>query len=474
MVDQLSSIDASFLHLETAETPMHTGGLMLVEMPEGYDGDYYEDVKSLFAERLHMSPVLHRKLATMPFELSEPVWIEDDDVELDYHVRHATLRTGKFEELELLVARLHASLMDRSRPLWEVYVIDGLESGQVGIYQKTHHAGVDGKGSVELAKVLYDDEPTGRKIPAPRRRRGKERYQLGVSEMLEASATNALSQYRKIAELIPTAGKAMFAAAKVTNSQRTPRGERNLILGTAPRTIFNDTITNQRSYTTMSTDLGEIKALGRRVGGTVNTIVMATCSIALERFLDERGLLPKEPLIAMVPVSLRTEGDNSANNQVSSVRVDLATDIKDLPERFKAIHNSSEAAKAVVRELRPVLGVEVPMTGAPWMMTGMAQMIGRLNVKRLPAAGNVLISNVPGMPTRMYFAGATIIHTFPVSIPYHASALNITVVSYNGQLEWGITADRRILSQDESHEVIQLMKDAIHDIGELPSVAAAG
>lgn len=472
MVDQLSSMDASFLHLETAETPMHTAGLQLVELPEGYDGDYYEDVKALFAERLHLSPVLHRKLATMPFELAEPVWIEDDDVELDYHVRHATLRTGAFEELELLVARLHASLMDRSRPLWEVYVIEGLTSGEVGIYMKTHHAGVDGKGNVELAKVLYDDAPSGRKIPAPRRQRGKDRYQLGVSEMLEASSRNALSQYRKIAALIPSAGMAMVAAARVTHSQRTPRGQRNLILGLAPHTIFNDTITNQRSYTTMSTDLVDIKALGKRVGGTVNTIVMATCSIALERFLDERNLLPEKPLIALVPVSLRTEGDNSANNQVTSVRVDLATDIKDLPERFTAIHNSSEAAKAVVRELRPVLGVEVPMTGTPWFMTGMAQLIGRSRmIKRMPTMGNVLISNVPGIPTQMYFAGAAIVHMWPLSIPYHANALNITVVSYNGRLEWGITADRRILSQDESHEIIQLMKDALRDIGELPAVA---
>src|SRR6516225_7783946 len=329
-MNQLSGMDASFLHLETPETPMHVGSLMLLELPENYQGDYYEDVKAMLSKRLHLSSVLTRKLAQMPFELAEPVWIEDDDIDLDYHVRSVTLRRpGTMAQLEQLIARLHASLLDRSRPLWEMYVIEGLENGQVAFYTKTHHSGVDGKAGVELAKVLYDTSPKMREVPPPRRKRTSGNYQLGVTELLQAAATNAAQEYRKLAELLPTAARAFSTAASVVASQRTPVGGRSLNLGLAPKTIFNESITNQRSYSTLSIPLADIKALGKRLGGTVNTVVMAMCSVALQRFLKDRSLLPKETLIALVPVSLRVEGDSAMNNQVSMVRVDLATDIDD-------------------------------------------------------------------------------------------------------------------------------------------------
>lgn len=474
-MDQLSSMDASFLHLETPETPMHVGSLMVFELPEGYQGDYYEDVKAMLGKRLHLASVLCRKLAQMPFELAEPVWIEDDDIDLDYHVRSVTLRRpGTMAQLEQLTARLHSTLLDRSRPLWEMYVIEGLENGQVAFYTKAHHSGVDGKAGVEIAKVLYDVSPQMREVPPPRRKRGTGNYQLGVTELLQAAVANSVQQYRKLADLLPTAANALAAAASVVASQRSAGGTRSLNFGLAPKTIFNDSITNQRSYSTLSLPLTDIKELGRRVGGTVNTIVMAICSSALQRFLRERDLLPKESLIAMVPVSLRAEGDSAMNNQVSMVRVDLATDMKDLPERFKAIHASSEAAKAVVRELKPVLGVDVPITGSPWLMTGLASLLGRSNLaSRAPAAGNVLISNVPGPSMTLYMAGARMVHYFPVSIPYHGSALNITVHSYAGLLEFGLTACRRVLSQDESYELVEHLKAALREIEALPAVEKA-
>src|SRR4051795_4284290 len=200
-MDQLSGMDASFLHLETPETPMHVGSLMLFELPEGYQGDYYEDVKAMLGKRLHLASVLTRKLAQMPFELAEPVWIEDDDIDMDYHVRTVTLRRpGTMGQLEALIARLHSTLLDRSRPLWEMYVIEGLENGQVAFYSKAHHSGVDGKAGVELAKVLYDISPQMREVPPPRRRHAGTPYQLGVAELLQAAASNSLRQYRKIAE----------------------------------------------------------------------------------------------------------------------------------------------------------------------------------------------------------------------------------------------------------------------------------
>jgi len=314
-----------------------------------------------------------------------------------------------------------------------------------------------------------------REVPPARRKRGSgSHYQLGVAELLQAAVSNSARQYRKLAELLPAAARALTAAGSVLASQQTGKGERRLSLGMAPKSMFNDAITNQRSYSTMSLPFDELKALGKRVGGTVNTIVMAMCSEALARFLKERNLLPKEALIAGVPVSLRAEGDDSMNNQVSMVRVDLATDIGDAAERFKAIHASSEAAKAVVRELKPVLGVDMPITGSPWLMTSLASLYGRSNLaRRVPPAANVLISNVPGPGATLYVAGARMMHFYPVSIPYHGSALNITVQSYAGSLDFGLTACRRILSQEESYELIGHLRAALRQIERLPSVESA-
>ncbi len=471
-MDHLSGTDASFLHLETPETPMHVGSLMLFELPEGYTGDYYEDVKALIGKRMHLCGIFNRKLAQMPFELAEPVWIEDDDVDLDYHVRSLTLRRpGTMAQLEVLVARLHSSLLDRSRPLWEVYVIDGLEDGRVAYYTKAHHAGVDGKAGVEMAKVFYDTSPEVREVPPPRRARAGNAYQLGVAELLQAAVSNSAKQYIKLGKLVPSAVKALGAAGKIVATRKKIEGERGLNIGMAPKTIFNVAITNQRSFSTLSLLLADIKALGKRVGGTVNTVVMAMCSSALRRFLLDRDLLPAKGLVAMVPVSLRSADDTSGNNQVSAIRVDLATDLADPVARFRAIHASSEAAKAVVVELKPVLGVDVPITGAPWLMTGLASLYGRSGLaSRLPAAANVTISNVPGIPVSLFMSGARMTNYYPVSIPYHGTALNMTMQSYAGQLEFGITACRRALSQAESYELIANLRAALREIQGFESV----
>ncbi len=471
-MNHLSSTDAAFLHLETPETPMHVGSLMLFELPAGYKGDYYEDVKAMVAQRRHLGSVFNRKLAQMPFELADPVWIEDDDIDLDYHVRALTLRRpGDMAQLEALVARLHATLLDRSRPLWELYVIEGLGNGQVATYTKAHHSGIDGKAGVELAKVFYDVTPEMRAVRPPRAARSNNAYQLGVAELLQAGVSNAVAQYVKVGKLVPQAVKAIGAAGKLLIARGSEKGARSLTLGLAPKSIFNVSITNQRSFSTLSVPLGDIKALGKRVGGTVNTVVMTMCAGALRKFLAERDLLPKKPLIAGVPVSLRGANDDSMNNQVSAIRVDLATNLASTAERFRAIHASSEAAKAVVSELKPVLGLDMPITGAPWLMSGMATLFGRSNLAgRVPAVANVAISNVPGLPMPLYMVGARMLHYYPVSIPYHGLGLNITVQSYAGLLEFGITACRRVLSQDESHELIEHLQTTLEEIRALDSI----
>jgi len=471
----LSAVDASFLHLETPETPMHVGSLMLFDLPAGYKGDFYDDVKELVGNRMHLASIFHRKLAQMPFELAEPVWIEDDDIDLDYHVRGATLRKpGSMDQLEALIARLHSTLLDRSRPLWEVYVIDGLASGQIAYYTKAHHSGIDGKAGVEMAKAFYDLTPEVRQVRPPKARRGARPYQLGIAELLRAALSNAAAQYIRVGKMGPTGVKALNTVRKILSARKQAKGERSLNLGLAPKTPFNVSITNQRSFATMSLPLEELKALGKRAGGTVNTVVMAMCAGALRRYLTERRQLPDKPLIAMVPVSLRAADDDSMNNQVSAIRVDLATDLADPAARFKSIHASSEAAKGVVSALKPVLGADTPIIGSPWLMTGLASLYGRSNLaSRLSPLANATISNVPGLPVTLYMAGAKMVNYFPVSIPYNGAALNITVQSYAGKMEFGITVCRRVMTQAEAHELIGYLRDALREIEALAPVAAA-
>ncbi len=447
----LSGLDSTFLYLETPETPMHVGGLNLFEMQAGYTGDFYEDVKAHVASRMHLAPVFTRKLALMPFELASPVWIDDDAIDLDYHVRRIILpRPGTMTQLETYVGRLHSSLMDRSRPLWEFYVIEGLKDGRVGFYSKLHHAAIDGQAGVALANAILDIGPAPRSVKAAARRTtGK--YQLGVAELLGAALSNQLLQYSKLVRLLPSAAKALggmagraLAERKAARKTSATAGPRNWQIG--PRTPLNTAITNQRSYATVSIPLAEVRGVGKAFGASVNDVVLALCAGALRRYLENLEQVPQKPLIAAVPVSLRAEGDTSANNQASMTLVNLHTNIADPQARLAAILASTAAMKTQLANTKSVLPTDFPTFGAPWLMSGVASLYGRSKLAdRMPPLANVVISNVPGPQFPLYLAGARMTTYFPVSIVIHGIALNITVQSYNGSLDFGFTACRRAL-----------------------------
>ena len=447
----LSGLDSTFLYLETPETPMHVGGLNLFELPTGYTGDFYEDVKAHVASRMHLAPVFTRKLALMPFELASPVWIDDDAIDLDYHVRRIILpRPGSMAQLETYVGRLHSSLMDRSRPLWEFYVIEGLKDGRVGFYSKLHHAAIDGQAGVALANAILDIGPVPRTVKAAARRpTGK--YQLGVAELLGAALSNQLLQYTKLIKLLPGAARAVggaasraLAARKQAKKEGTKAGPRNWQIG--PRTPLNTAITNQRSYATVSIAFADVRKVGKAFGASVNDVVLALCSGALRRYLEDLGQVPKKPLIAAVPVSLRAEGDTSASNQASMTLVNLHTNIADPHKRLAAILASTTAMKTQLASTKSLMPTDFPTFGAPWLMSGVASLYGRSKLAdRMPPIANVVISNVPGPQFPLYLAGAKMMTYFPVSIVVHGIALNITVQSYNGSLDFGFTACRRAL-----------------------------
>ena len=482
-MNHLSGMDASFLHLESPEMPMHVGSLQILDLPEGYAGDYYEDVKRYMGSRIHLASVFQRKLALMPFDLANPVWVDDEDVDLDYHVRHVMLpRPGTFEQLEKYVARLHSSLLDRSRPLWETYVIEGLANGQVAVYNKAHHAGIDGQAGVAIAKALLSDSANPPPVKPPRPRLRTNRYQLGVAELIGAALANSLTQTVKLVRSLPEVLEAMVGV--LYPKPEGEGGKRKLSLPNlqfGPRTQLNVAITNQRSYAARTLALAEVKAMAKRSGTSVNDIVMAICAGALRRYLNDYDVRPDKPLIAGVPVSLREAGNTDANNQVSMMLVSLATDIKDPLERLAAINASANAGKKLQGNVKGVIPMDFPSLGVPWLMSGLASLYGRSRLaNRIPPIANVAISNVPGPQFPLYFAGAKLAHFFPVSIPGHGVALNITVQSYNGLLEVGLTACRRALPDVadlgnyivEEHRKLLALIEAREAVGAAATAAA--
>jgi len=479
----LSIVDGAFLHMESAEMPMHVGSLNLFEPPAGYSGGFYEAVKAHVAKRMHLAPVFTRKLALMPFDLANPVWIHDDDIDLDYHVRNMILpKPGSIEQLEALAARLHSMLLDRSRPLWEFYIIEGLADGRIGFYGKVHHAAVDGQAGVAMAQSMFDLTPEPRVVKAPREARANT-YQLGVAELLAAALQNQFQQLVQSVKLVPRLAGTLVGAARDALVER--RNESSEDRATrraeapgsrwkmAPPTPFNHSITNQRSFSAVSLPLPEIKAIGKSLGASINDVVLWLCSTALRGYLKEGRELPDASLVAGVPISLRQEGDTTANNQVAGTLLDLGTEIADPAERLKAIKRGTAAMKRQMGTFRGVIPTDFPSLGSPWLISGLAALYGRSRIADWLRLSNVTISNVPGSKVPVYLVGARMTDYYPLSIVVHGVALNITVQSHVEHLCFGLIACRRAVP--DVHELGSQLQRAMATLRALvaaPALAA--
>jgi diacylglycerol O-acyltransferase len=443
----LSGLDATFLHFETPEMPMHVGGMHLLELPEGFEGEFIDAVKRHVADRMHLASVFTKKLALMPFDIANPVWVDDDDVDLDYHIRQIVLpKPGTMAQLEAYIGRLHSSLLDRSRPLWEFYVFSGLKSGQVGFYSKIHHAALDGQGAIVLAQALLDITPVPRKVEPPPPH-PKAPYQPAMSEMLSAALRDTVSQCVRLVKAVPGGVKVvagLLAPGKDEDGKRHIGWPKSWTM--APRTPLNVSITNQRVFATCSIPLPEVIGVGKAFGGSLNDAVLGIVSGALRRYLMEHEALPAKPLVAAVPVSLRDEGNTDLNNQVSMMLLKLATDVADPAKRMAAIIKASAAMKQTVGSVKSIMPTDFPSLGVPWIMSGLVSLYGRTKLAdSIPPIANVAISNVPGPRMPLYLAGARMVTNYPVSIVTHGLALNVTVQSYNGSLDVGLVACRRAM-----------------------------
>jgi len=437
----LSGLDSLFLHLETPETPMHVASLHLFDLPEGYRGDFHADLKHRVARRLHLVPLFRRRLHTLPLAIGNPFWVEEVDVDLDYHVRRVRLaRPGTQAQLEACAARIHATLMDRDHPLWEVHVIEGLQSGQVGLYIRVHHAVLDGAAGMALAGALLDPTPEPRDVPPPRGKRAQAEPP-GIVELARAALKHDVDQYTKLLRRLPDLVGMLAGAGKRPGDPSAEPARRSRAFG--PRTPLNVSITGERRFAAVSLPLDEVKRVARAHDAKLNDVVLAICSGALRSYLSRHGGIPRQPLIAGMPFSLREAGNTDYSTQVTMTLVNLATDIADPVQRLRAIRDAAGAIKSVAGRAKALIPTDTPSLGAPWLLGGLAALYERSKLAdRLPPIMNVVISNIPGPVAPLYAAGARMRSYWPLSIVEHGVGLNITVVSYCGALDFGLVAAR--------------------------------
>jgi len=447
-MQQLSGLDAAFLYLETAEMPMHVGALHLLELPPGRPGCFVTALRKHIAMRLPAAPVLRRRLWWMPLNLANPAWV-DAVPDLRQHIVEIRLPKGAdMAAVEAEVSRLHTVLLDRSRPLWKMHVLEGLAPGpngrkRVALYTQLHHAAVDGQAAVALANVLLDVTPEPRAIEAGASRRSKV-FRLEMTEMLRGVVGNQAQKVVDIVRSLPsTVGTLRDAASKALSAASLlggKKGPRNLTL--APRTPLNVSVTAGRAFASVTLPLAELKDIGRAHDATINDMVLMVCSSALRRYYAKRRALPRKSLIAAVPISLRESGDTSPDNQASMSLVSLGTHIADTRKRLAHIQAASAAMKSTMGSLKSILPTDYPSLGIPWLLEAATALYGKARVAdRIPQLANVVISNVPGPPLTLYMAGAKMLTNYPTSIIMHGMALNITVQSYDRSLDFGLMAD---------------------------------
>jgi diacylglycerol O-acyltransferase / wax synthase len=452
---QLSGLDASFLHMETPEMPMHVGALHLFELPADYKGSFVNDLRKHIAARLPLVPALRRKLEKMPLNLTNPMWV-DAPPDLKQHIVRIKLPKGStLVDLEARVGQLHPVLLDRDRPLWKFHVFEGLAPGphkekRYGLYTQLHHAAVDGQAAVALASAILDVGPVPRDVkvePRPGKKLG-----LGLADMLGGMLVNQLQQYANLVKALPSTVAALSSAAKqgaggvagkVIASVRGQARPAATVgqLGLAPRTRFNASVTAGRTFAAVSLPMSELKALRRAHDATLNDVVLMLCSSALRRYFLQHGPLPRKSLVAAVPVSLRAAGDTAANNQASMTVVKLGTHIADPIKRLRYVKAATAAMKSTLGSVKSLMPTDFPSLGVPWLMSTAASLYGRAKVAdRIPPIANVVISNVPGPAFPLYMAGARMLTNYPTSIVVHGVGLNITVQSYNESLDVGLIA----------------------------------
>ena len=448
---QLTGLDSSFLRMETPTTYGHVTSLAIFDPATSPHPVGYHEIRALIESRLHLVPPFRRRLVEVPLGLDHPYWIEDPDFDLDFHLRHiAVPPPGDRGQLAELAVRIAARHLDRSRPLWEMYIIEGLEGGFFAELTKIHHSCIDGVAGAEILGVLLDVEPEPAPTPPPTTPWQWER-EPSSREMFARGVLGAMTQprvgMRLARQTVPALGTIMrnFALKAPGVNKRDDVLSRPSVQ--APRTVFNGVISAHRRFAFGSLPIDAIKAVKNELGGTVNDVVMTLCAGALRRWLIDHDSLPDLPLLAMVPVSVRDESEAGAGgNRVSAMVAVLPTDEPDPRRRLEAMHGEMAIAKSEHGALPANLLQDFAQFTPPSVLGTASRVAARARLMdRVSLPFNVVISNVPGPQFPLYCGGARMEGIYPLSTILDGVGLNMTLMSYNGKLDFGLVADRDMI-----------------------------
>ena len=446
-MSRLNLIDSNFLIAESRQTPMHVGGLHLYRFPRGANRrEFLDHLYETLASSADLRPPFNQHLAQDLLSRTGLTfrWEVDDRLDLDYHVRHSALPSpGRYRELFALASRLHSTLLDRSRPLWEIHLIEGLQGNEFALYFKIHHSAVDGVAAMHLTQSMLSKSARSRVDYSPLSCEAWQKYRRKMPAQPQEdciSRTDVLALAERLGEQLGSGRNVARALLRYATTWAGRGGPLSVPWRQVPHGTISSQVSGSRRFVAQSWPHERVRAVAKGLGGTLNDAVLAMCAGALRGYLAQSGDLPDQPLKAMVPISLRVTGDLESANAVGFIIASLATDVDDPAERFETIRQSMLAGKAVYHGLSPgEASLFTQLTMSPLLLTNL------LGVGHHLPAYNLVISNVPGPRQKMYWNGARLLGLYPASVVLHGQAMNITLVSYGDQLDFGITACRRTL-----------------------------
>ncbi len=483
-MQQLSALDAQFLYVETPTTLGHVGSLLLLDPATAAGGELTLDaVREVLEPRLHLAPPLRQRLVTVPLGLGLPYWVDDPDFDIEFHLREVRLLApGDQEQLAEQVALIHARPLDRTRPLWEMYLIHDVEGGRQALYAKLHHAAIDGVSGAEILATILDVTVEPRIEPPPADYWAPGPLPSALS-LIQRGFSDAVAQPRDALRTLPRAlphladlpGASLVPGVQVVSdladsivtmatsgeSGRTGGPRRRVV---APPTPLNSAITSHRRFAFGSLPLAEIKTVKNAFAMTVNDVVMALCATSLRWWLLDHDGLPDLPIVVAVPMSVRLDetDEGSTGNQVSVMLAELPTQVADPATRLEAVRQAMAQAKDDVAAVPATLLQDIASV-VPTALAGLATRA----IFQLVAAGglpfNLFVSNVPGPQQPRYVGGARVLGIYPASaITDLTGALNITLFSYDGALDFGLIACRELVP--DVANLIGYLRDALDEL----------
>ena len=452
---KLTAMDSMFLFLETREVLLHVGALCIFKIPDNYPGNFFQELMGRFRSVTEFEAPFNYRLSHPISKGGLPHWVEDQNFDLDYHIRHSALpQPGSMKELNTLVSRIHGTMLDRNRPLWEFYLIEGMQGNRFAMYCKMHHAIIDGVAGMNLLKAMLSDSVQDYKFSplweAKAQKKKKKTSKKSTMNLAEKVSSTVSQQAKTLSEI----GNAFFTLGKKRFMEKK---DHVTLPFEAPQSLLNQDITGQRVFVTTSIPLDQMKTVGKKFDAKINDMVTACCAGAIRKFLLDNRALPEGSLTALVPISIRKDSSNQGN-QIGNLLYNLGTNIADPVARLEKIKKSATEGKEILQGMSGMATVSYSMLlGSPAILINLLGLANKVN-----PTFNVLISNIPGPQAPMYFNSAELESIYPVPFLFDGQALNMTVTSNRNSMDFGLIACRDTLPNVQ--KLADYLQDAFEEL----------